>query len=109
MPRPVHFEIPADNVDRAIAFYTKIFGWTFQKWDGPMPYWMLTTGPDGQQGINGGLLPRQHPGQPCANTMDVANVDESLATITANGGEIIDDEIPPTKQPGTIPKFKEKN
>ena len=24
-----------------------------------MPYWMVTTGPDDQPGINGGLLPRQ--------------------------------------------------
>ena len=46
MPRPVHFEIPTDNPDRAIAFYAAVFGWTFQKWEGPMPYWLITTGPE---------------------------------------------------------------
>src|SRR5439155_19682712 len=56
MPRPAHFEIPAENPERAIAFYKDVFGWTFQKWDGPMPYWMITTGPDTEPGINGGLL-----------------------------------------------------
>ena len=33
MPRPVHFEIPAENPQRAINFYTRVFGWTFKKWD----------------------------------------------------------------------------
>ena len=33
-----HFEIPAENPERLIAFYESIFGWTFQKWEhGPMP------------------------------------------------------------------------
>ena len=27
MPRPVHFEIHAENTDRAIRFYTALFGW----------------------------------------------------------------------------------
>ncbi len=44
MPRPIHFEIPADDPDRAIAFYRDVFGWKFQKWEGPMPYWLITTG-----------------------------------------------------------------
>jgi predicted enzyme related to lactoylglutathione lyase len=86
MPRPIHFEIPADNPDRAIAFYEAVFGWTFQKWAGPMPYWLITTGKDGEPGINGGLLPRQHPNQPCVNTVGVANLDESMATVAAHGG-----------------------
>ena len=28
MPRVVHFELPADDPKRAIAFYEKVFGWT---------------------------------------------------------------------------------
>ena len=28
MPRPIHFEIHADDPQRAIAFYTGVFGWT---------------------------------------------------------------------------------
>jgi len=41
MPRPIHFEIPADQPERAVAFYQQLFGWQFQKWDGPMPYWLV--------------------------------------------------------------------
>ena len=31
MPRPVHFEIHATDPQRAIRFYTQLFGWTFTK------------------------------------------------------------------------------
>jgi predicted enzyme related to lactoylglutathione lyase len=71
-----------------MAFYKSVFGWTFKKWDGPMPYWMITTGPDSEPGINGGLLPREHPGQPCANTIGVLDLDASVAAVTSHGGKI---------------------
>ena len=86
MPRPVHFEIPSDNPERAMAFYAAVFGWTFQKWDGPFPYRMVTTGPNTEPGINGGLMPRQHPQQPCVNTINVADLAAATAAIEANGG-----------------------
>ena len=38
MPRVVHFEIRADNPERAVKFYSEIFGWEIQKWDGPVEY-----------------------------------------------------------------------
>jgi uncharacterized protein len=92
MPRVVHFEIHAENPERAVAFYTTVFGWRFQKWDGPMPYWMVFTGEDGP-GINGGLVPRRGPapadGQPVnayVCTVDVANVDASWDQALAVGG-----------------------
>ena len=39
MPRPIHFEIPADHPERAIEFYHNVFGWEFQKWEGPNRQW----------------------------------------------------------------------
>ena len=59
MPRVIHFEIHAENPERAIKFYGDVLGWTFNKWDGPMPYWLVLTGQDSQPGINGGLMPRR--------------------------------------------------
>ena len=59
MPRVVHFEIHAGDPERAVNFYRTLFGWTFQKWEGPMDYWLVMTGPDDQPGINGGLVRRQ--------------------------------------------------
>jgi predicted enzyme related to lactoylglutathione lyase len=61
MGRVTHFEIHADDPDRAVDFYSALLGWQFHKWGGPMEYWLITTGPDGTPGINGGLLKRQHP------------------------------------------------
>ena len=48
MARIVHFEIQAENPDRAIKFYNTVLGWEFTKWDGPMPYWLVKTGPDSE-------------------------------------------------------------
>ena len=61
MPRPIHFEIQAENIDRAIKFYTTLFGWKFSQW-GQEQYWLITTGEKGTPGIDGGLLPRRGPG-----------------------------------------------
>src|SRR3972149_5570591 len=55
MPRVIHFEIAADDPERAVAFYRKVFGWEIQKWEGPMEYWVITTGPKEEPGIDGGL------------------------------------------------------
>ena len=53
-----------------------------------MPYWLITTGPEGQPGINGGLLPRQCPGASTVNTVTVDSVDDSLKAIERKGGKI---------------------
>ena len=88
MPRPVHFEIPADDPARAIRFYQQVFGWQFQQWDGPMPYWMVRTGDDGP-GIDGGLHAKAHPGQGPVNTIGVASCDDYLAKVEAAGGRTV--------------------
>ena len=97
MPRPVHFEIPAENPERAIQFYSSVFGWKFTKWGGPMEYWLITTGEPAEPGINGGLLRRQDPSQPCVNTITVASVDESLKAIDQGGGVCV---LPKMAVPG---------
>ena len=89
MPRPIHFEIPADDMDRAIQFYRDVFGWKIEKWDGPMPYWMITTGNDGEPGINGGLMPRPQPNAPPVNTIGVSSLEESMKTVESKGGKTV--------------------
>lgn len=94
MPRPIHFEIPAENPERAMTFYKTVFGWKFQKWEGPMPYWIIITGDKSEPGIDGGLMPRRDPAQPCVNTMNVSNVDEIVATVEKNGGQCVLPKMP---------------
>ncbi|RLE04501.1 MAG: VOC family protein, partial [Bacteroidetes bacterium] len=44
MSRIVHLEIPADNPERTIKFYKKVFDWQIEKWDGPFEHWLIMTG-----------------------------------------------------------------
>ena len=37
----VHFEIPADNVERAQKFYSELFGWKIKKFTGSSPHGIL--------------------------------------------------------------------
>jgi len=102
MPRVVHFEIHAGEPERAIKFYEKVFAWTFQKWEGPMPYWLVTTGPDDQRGINGGLLQRQGEidGQAVIAyvcTIGVDSIDGSISSVQANGGTVVVPKMPVPK------------
>jgi uncharacterized protein len=100
MSRVVHFEIHAENPERAVQFYTAVFGWQFKKWDGPSEYWLIMTG-DETPGINGGLMRRHGPppveGQ-CVNsfvcTVGVQSLDTTVASVTANGGTIAHPKMP---------------
>ena len=76
MPRVAHFEIHADQPERAIKFYTNVFDWTIEKWNGPQDYWLITTGEEDQPGINGGLMKRMDPQASTYNSIDVPSVDE---------------------------------
>lgn len=91
MPRPIHFELTVENAERAQEFYSKVFGWTFNKWgDDAMPYYLTTTGPDAEPGINGGLMLRCNgTGPGTTNVMGVESVDAAVDTIKAAGGTII--------------------
>ena len=61
--RPIHFEIHAGDVSRALEFYTGVFGWQSEDWSeyAGVPYFGLTTGEEGEPGINGAVL--QRPGE----------------------------------------------
>jgi uncharacterized protein len=89
----VHFEIPADNPERAAAFYKKAFGWKIEKWPGPMDYWMVNTGPEGAPGINGGLM-KKGDVTATTNTIDVKSVDKAVAAVTGAGGKEITPKTP---------------
>ena len=91
MPRPIHFELSFEDAERAKNFYSTVFGWSYQKYgDDSMPYWLTTTGPDGEPGINGGMMLRQG-GMPAGttNTMGVESVDAAVDTIKSAGGTVI--------------------
>ncbi len=89
MPRPVHFDIAADDPDRAMKFYKDVFGWKFNKWDGPLDYWLATTGKEDEPGINGGISRRNKQVPGVMNTIGVQSVDKYMKKIEAKGGKIL--------------------
>jgi predicted enzyme related to lactoylglutathione lyase len=88
---PTHFEIPADDVQRAKAFYEKTFGWKITAF--PMPpgqeYWGVSTMKEGEAGINGGLMQRKNAGQPFTNYISVTSIDVMTVKVQANGGTVV--------------------
>lgn len=99
MPRVVHFEIHAEQPERAIKFYRDLLGWDFTKWDGPQEYWLITTGPDAEPGINGGLIQRRGPidGQAVLAyvcTVEMPALDDYLKKAQAGGGTVVVPKMP---------------
>ena len=88
MPRVVHFEIPADDPERSVQFYSEVFGWKGHKWEGPEDYWLLTTGEEAP-GINGAIMRRGNGFTAPVNTVDVDSVDTYVDKITAQGGTVV--------------------
>jgi predicted enzyme related to lactoylglutathione lyase len=99
MNRVIHFEIQADNVERAKKFYEKALGWKITqmmtKEQGGMDYWGITTGDSGH-GINGGLYLRPKEGEKfylydC--TVEVPDLDKAIKAVKANGGSITKEKM----------------
>ncbi len=70
-------------------FYEKVFGWKIVKWEGPIEYWLITTGKEDEPGIDGGLTRRTEPETSTINTIDVPSVDEYIKKVQDNGGTIV--------------------
>jgi predicted enzyme related to lactoylglutathione lyase len=88
----MHFEIPADDVARAKAFYEKTFGWRIKAFPQPAgapEYFMVETRKATEPGINGGLMKRNMPGQPFTNYITVKSIDVASAAVQANGGVVV--------------------
>ena len=89
MPRVVHFEIYTDDPDTVRPFYEDVFGWKFNKFDGPIEYWLVTTGNEKEPGINGGLArPREGQSPGTLNTIAVASLEQSIKKLEEHGGKI---------------------
>jgi predicted enzyme related to lactoylglutathione lyase len=93
MPTIVHFEVPADDVERSRKFYSDLFGWKMEKWPGMesgMDYWIInTTDNEGGKAVGGGMMKRQNPQQGITNFIDVTSLDEYSAKVQSLGGKIV--------------------
>lgn len=98
MAKIVHFDISADDIDRAKRFYEGLFGWEFELFPGPTEYHLIrTAGLDGAPGLGGGMAKREQPGQGITNFVEVASIDDAIGRVVELGGQIIQ---PKTEIPG---------
>ena len=84
----------ARDVERSIKFYQDVFGWKFTKWEGPMEYWMVSTGSENEPGINGGLSIREGDNAGIVNTIGVDSIDNTLEQIVKAGGKVVQPKGP---------------
>jgi predicted enzyme related to lactoylglutathione lyase len=90
-----HFEIPADNTERARKFYSATFGWKATAVPG-MDYTMVSTGPVDERGmpsspghISGGIGTRAGPLEHPVVTIVVDDLVAAEKQVEKNGGRII--------------------
>lgn len=89
MGRVIHFEILADDTQRAVKFYRSVFGWEIESWGGPMEYWLIKTGEDGKPGIDGAIAPRGDQSLSNNLTIGTESIDAIMPVIEKNGGKIV--------------------
>ncbi len=89
MPRVVHFAIHAEDPARMARFYSEVFGWIAHPCGGPEDYWVLSTGPDDEPGIDGGVMKCGDGAPHVVSTILVDSIDAFCAKIERSGGEIV--------------------
>lgn len=104
MDKVTHFEIPADDKEKAKQFYSSVFGWQIndipmQMGDGQGSYTTATTVAVDQQtmvpteagAINGAITQRGSIASAPVITITVDAIEDSVQRITAAGGSVVQD------------------
>jgi hypothetical protein len=96
----VHFEVPYDDGDRARSFYAEVFGWQIHSMP-EMQYDMVSTGPVTDQGmpsepgyVGGGMTQRSDIVSRPVITIEVDDVNDTLARVRSSGGSAVGEPIP---------------
>jgi len=84
MPKIEHFNIPADNVQRAKKFYENLFNWKIEKVSGDMEYYEVTT----EKGALAGGMGQRQADQKITNYVGVNDIDKYINSVRKYGGKI---------------------
>jgi uncharacterized protein len=86
----VHFEIPANDLDKLSKFYSDVFGWKFDKTQmSDMDYWTISTGPRGKS-VGGGMYKRTGATDVPRNYIGVDKIDKHIEAFkNAGGSEVV--------------------
>ncbi len=83
----VNFHLPADDVERAAAFYRNVFGWEFAAFpNSPVPYLIHDAGPNGA-GIPAAITARQEIVKAPTPTIEVDDIDGAMTQVVMQGGQ----------------------
>lgn len=94
----IHFELPVSDRERAVDFYSKVFGWEGKMYGEELGNYVvvMTTesdekGPKKSGAINGGFFPRsdQNPMQYPSVVVGVENIEEYMEKVKAAGGKVV--------------------
>ena len=90
----MHFEIPANDIEKLKRFYEEVFGWKITQSPGPLEYWLVQTVPVDQEGklkrpgVNGGIYKKDVPESKPINYFSVESISDFLAKIEKLGGKV---------------------
>ncbi len=103
MGNPIcHWELSVSDVEKAKAFYSQVFNWTFTD-PGMGGYWLIDTGrPPG-----GGMMAKPPQAPFCSLTQYflVDSVDETLKKVVAAGGSVVIPKTEISKEIGSFAIF----
>jgi predicted enzyme related to lactoylglutathione lyase len=97
--KPTYFDLTVSDVAQARAFFESVLGWRFEKFDMPYEYYRIQAGAESEPGIDGGMgSAKDTPlseGRPMTQvTVPVTNLNDVLARVVANGGNIVEPRVP---------------
>ncbi len=100
MNKVVHFEIPADDMERAQKFYRETFGWSINEIP-RMNYCLVNTVETDEKGmpktpgaINGGMVKRDETGKHPVIVIKVPSIEEHIKKVEKTGGKIVMPTVP---------------
>lgn len=91
MAKTVHFEIPADDPQRASMLYHDALGWEISRF-GDEPYWLVRAGADDEPGANGALIAREDLHRNPVVIAGVEDIDDVLSRVESCGGKVAQGE-----------------
>jgi predicted enzyme related to lactoylglutathione lyase len=99
----VHFEMPYENPERLVKFYTQAFGWQMQKLGQEMGDYVTASTAETDENhmlkkpgaINGGFFPRtpDSPAQYPSVVIAVDDIQEAMQKVTGAGGKILGEPV----------------
>lgn len=91
----IHFEIPANDVEKLKKFYEEVFGWKIIQSPGPIDYWVIQTVPTDSEGmlqrpgVNGGMYQKLQQTEKQLNYFSVESITDFLKKIQNLGGKVL--------------------